>query len=45
MLKKYEALSMQVNLPKAFMARSVIYKYLNRTNLTHYPELSRLIGC
>jgi len=36
---------MQVNLPKAFMARSVIYKYLNRTNLTHYPELSRLIGC
>jgi len=45
MLKKYEMLSKQVNLPRAFMARSVIYKYLNRTNLTHYPELSRLLGC
>jgi threonine dehydratase len=27
------------------MARSVINKYLNRTNLIRYSELSRLIGC
>jgi len=45
MLKKYEMLSEQVNPARTFMARSVIYKYLNRTNLTHYSELSRLIGC
>jgi threonine dehydratase len=45
MLKKYELLSRQVNLPGAFMARAVIDRYLKRTNLTHYPELSRLIGC
>jgi threonine dehydratase len=45
MLKKYEILSEQVNPARTFMARSVIYKYLNRTNLTHYSELSRLIGC
>jgi threonine dehydratase len=45
MLKKYEELSKQVNLTRAFMARSVIYRYLNRTNLIRYPELSRLIGC
>jgi len=45
MLKKYDELSKQVNLTRAFMARSVIYRYLNRTNLIRYPELSRLIGC
>jgi threonine dehydratase len=45
MLKKYEALSKQVNLTRAFTARSVIYRYLNRTNLICYSELSRRIGC
>ena len=45
MLKKYEAASEQVNLNGTFMARSVINKYLNRTNLICYSELSRLIGC
>ena len=45
MLKKYEALSEQVNLTRALMARLVIYRYLNRTNLICYSELSRLIGC
>jgi threonine dehydratase len=45
MLKKYEELSKQVNLTNAFMARSVIYRYLNRTNLILYPELSRITGC
>ena len=45
MLKKYEILSEQVNPIRTFMARAVIYKYLNRTSLTHYSELSRLIGC
>jgi len=45
MLKKYEAASGLVNLNRAFMARSVINKYLNRTNLICYSELSRLIGC
>ena len=45
MLKKYEALSEQVNLTRALMARLVIYRYLNRTNLICYSELSRLVGC
>lgn len=45
MLKKYEIMSEQVNLTRTFMAKSVVNKYLNRTNLTHYSELSRLIGC
>ncbi|MRR16589.1 MAG: threonine/serine dehydratase [Deltaproteobacteria bacterium] len=45
MLKKYEAASEQVNLTRTLMARSVINKYLNRTNLIRYSELSRLIGC
>ena len=30
MLKKYEAASEQVNLTRAFMARSTVRKYLNR---------------
>jgi threonine dehydratase len=45
MLKKYEIMSEQVNLIRTVMAKSVVNKYLNRTNLTHYSELSRLIGC
>jgi threonine dehydratase len=45
MLKKYEALSEKVNLTGVLMARKIIYKYLNRTSLTHYAELSRLLGC
>lgn len=45
MLKKYEIMSEQVNLTRTFMAKAVVNKYLNRTNLTHYSELSRLIGC
>jgi threonine dehydratase len=45
MLKKYEALSTQVNLTRTLMAKSVVERYLNRTNLICYSELSRLIGC
>jgi len=45
MLKKYEALSTQVNLTRTLMAKSVVDRYLNRTNLLYYSELSRLIGC
>ncbi|MEE9912159.1 MAG: threonine/serine dehydratase [Deltaproteobacteria bacterium] len=45
MLKKYEAALEQVNLTRVLMAKSVINKYLNRTNLICYSELSRLIGC
>ena len=45
MLKKYEALSTQVNLTRTYMAKSVVERYLNRTNLICYSELSRLIGC
>ena len=45
MLKKYEAMSTQVNLTKTLMAKSVVDRYLNRTNLICYSELSRLIGC
>ena len=45
MLKKYETMSEQVNLMRTLMARSVIDRYLNRTNQIHYSELSRLIGC
>lgn len=45
MLKKYEAMAQQVNLTTIFKARSVINRYLNRTSLTHYSELSRLLGC
>ena len=45
MLKKYEALSRQVNPTKTLMAGKIIYRYLNRTNLIHYSELSRILGC
>lgn len=45
MLKKYEALSRRVNPANTLMARTIIYRYLNRTNLISYSELSRLLGC
>ncbi|HNQ17537.1 MAG TPA: threonine/serine dehydratase [Smithellaceae bacterium] len=45
MLKKYEALSEQVNPTKTLMAQAVINRYIKKTSLTHYSELSRLIGC
>ncbi len=44
MLRNYEALSGEVNLIGVLKARSVIGRYLNRTNLTSYSELSRLVG-
>jgi threonine dehydratase len=45
MLRNYEVLSGDVNLIGMIKAGSVIGRYLNRTNLIHYSELSRLIGC
>jgi threonine dehydratase len=45
MLRKYEELSAEVNLLGVIKARAVIDRYLNRTNLTYYSELSRLVGC
>ncbi len=45
MLRNYEALSAEVNLIGVIKARAVISRYLNRTNLTYYSELSRLAGC
>ena len=45
MLRNYEALSGQVNLIGMVKARTVIDRYLNRTNLIYYSELSRLMGC
>ncbi len=45
MLRNYEALSNEVNLLGVIKARGVIGRYLNRTNLTYYSELSRLMGC
>lgn len=44
MVRNYEALSGDVNLIGAIKARAVIGRYLNRTNLTYYSELSRLVG-
>ena len=44
MVRDYEALSNQVNLLGTIEARRVIGRYLNRTNLTYYSELSRLVG-
>jgi threonine dehydratase len=44
-MRNYEALSDEVNLVGVIKARAVIDRYLNRTNLTHYSELSRLAGC
>lgn len=45
MSRNYEALSERVNLPGVMRARGVTDRYLKRTNLTHYSELSRLLGC
>ncbi len=44
-MRKYEELSAEVNLLGVIKARAVIDCYLNRTNLTYYSELSRLVGC
>jgi threonine dehydratase len=44
-MRNYEALSAEVNLLGMIEARTVIDRYLNRTNLVHYSELSRLVGC
>jgi len=43
--KKYETLSEKVNLIGMLRAYAVTKRYLNRTNLIFYSELSRLIGC
>jgi threonine dehydratase len=45
MLRNYEVLSGEVNLLGVLRARTVIGRYLNRTNLIYYSELSRLVGC
>ncbi len=45
MLRNYDLLSAEVNLIGVIKARTVIDRYLNRTNLTYYSELSRLAGC
>ena len=44
-MRNYEALGSEVNLLGVIKAREVIDRYLNRTNLTYYSELSRLVGC
>jgi threonine dehydratase len=44
-MRNYELLSEEVNLLGVVKARSLISRYLNRTNLTYYSELSRLVGC
>ena len=44
-MRNYEALSKDVNLLGVIKAAAVIGRYLNRTNLTYYSELSRLISC
>lgn len=44
MLRNYDLLSAEVNLTGVIKARSIIGRYLNRTNLTYYSELSRLVG-
>lgn len=44
-MRNYEALSDEVNLLGVIKARTVTDRYLNRTNLIYYSELSRLIGC
>jgi threonine dehydratase len=44
-MRNYELLSAEVNLLGVLKARTVIDRYLNRTNLTYYSELSRLAGC
>jgi threonine dehydratase len=44
-MRNYEQLSAEVNLLGVIKARAVTDKYLKRTNLTYYSELSRLAGC
>ena len=44
-MRNYELLSDEVNMIGILKARSLIGRYLNRTNLIHYSELSRLVGC
>lgn len=44
-MRNYEQLSAEVNLLGVIKARAVIDRYLKRTNLTFYSELSRLAGC
>ncbi len=44
-MRNYEQLSAEVNLLGVIKARAVIDRYLKRTNLTYYSELSRLAGC
>jgi len=44
-MRNYELLSDEVNMIGILKARSLIGRYLNRTNLIHYSELSRLAGC
>jgi threonine dehydratase len=44
-MRNYELLGEEVNLLGVIKARAVIERYLNRTNLTSYSELSRLAGC
>jgi threonine dehydratase len=44
-MRNYEQLSAEVNLLGVVRARAVVGRYLNRTNLTYYSELSRLAGC
>ncbi len=44
-MRNYEQLSAKVDLQGIIKARAVIDRYLKRTNLTYYSELSRLAGC
>ena len=45
MLKKYEKAAEQVSLKGVLKAREAISHHVRRTNLIHYSELSRLLGC
>jgi threonine dehydratase len=44
-MRNYEQLSAEVNLLGVIKARVVTDRYLKRTNLIYYSELSRLAGC
>lgn len=44
-MRNYELLSEEVNMVGILKAMSLISRYLNRTNLAYYSELSRLAGC
>jgi len=45
MLKRYERLSEKVSIKDILRARGVIKNHINKTNLVHYSELSRILGC